>query len=313
MKKVAFLGMVLLVACAASAQSNGDAASKQNAKVSDVSMPIPILKDIVDSVVNEQRSYILTPAQIESLKRTTSEARRANISPYPSGQVAKPINRAFDIEPGSRQQQPRMLRLWQGSITSVVFSDHSGNPWLIRSASFDCGLFNDGVNCGSGGGSQNAKQGSNILKLWPMQQYAYGNVVVELEGLASPLIFMLSAGQSDENDVSVEVRVAGRNPNAKPQAISLERMPEHDGAMGYFLDGLAPQGAVKLVVGGGQAEAWQLNGALYVRTRLSLLSPAFMNRVGSPDGISVYKYFSVVPTLLASLNGKTLTLSVSGY
>jgi intracellular multiplication protein IcmK len=309
MKKASFYLMALLVVCTASAQQSGDFGSKQNAKVSDLSPPIPIVKDIVDSVVNEQRAYILTPAQIDALKRSVSEARRANVSPYPSGQVAKPTNRAFDIEPGSRQQQPRMLRLWQGAITSVVFSDHSGNPWLIRSVSFDCSLFNDGGSCGNG---QSSKQASNILKMWPMAQYAYGNVVVELEGLASPVVFMLSTGQSDENDVSVEVRVAGRNPNAKPQTISLEKMPEHDGAMGYFLDGLAPHGAVKLVVGGGDAEAWQLNGALYVRTRLSILSPAFMNRVGSPDGISVFKYYSVVPTLLASLNGKTLTLSVSG-
>lgn len=276
----------------------------------ELSPPIPIVRGVVDAAVKEQAAYILTPDQIELLKQSSSEARKANISPYPRGTISKPVSRSFNIDSDS-MQQTRMIRLSAGAITSLVFTDMNGNPWLIKSSAFDCGNFNDGTCNAQGAGA--SKSPTNIMKIQPVVPYAYGNIVIELEDMASPIIFMMSAGQANETDVRIDARVAGRNPNAKPQAISLDRMPEHDSAMGYFLDGVAPQGATKVKISGGQAEGWVLNGALYLRTRLSVLSPAFMNKVGSADGINVFKYFSVVPQLLASVDGKPTTLYVSGF
>lgn len=286
-------------------------AANQALTVQDVSPPIPIVKDVVDSVVKEQQALILTPEQIEAIKKTTAKARETEAFQYPNKFIAKPVARSFYIEPDSTQQ-PRMVRLSMGTITSLVFSDINGNPWYVASASFDCALFDDGKACGRGAGAQPATP-TNTIKLQPIRPYAYGNIVVELEGLPGPVIFMLSTGQSDENDVRIDARVSGRNPNAKPQAIAMDRMPEHDSVMGYILDGVTPQGAQRLKVTGGQADGWILNGALYVRTRLSVLSPAFTNHVGSADGMHVYKFFSVIPNLLVSANGKTTTLFVSGY
>lgn len=276
----------------------------------DLSPPIPIIRGIVDAAVREQAAYILTPEQVEVLKKASSEVRKANVSQYPDGFISKPVSRSFSIDSDS-MQQTRMVRLSAGAITSMVFTDMSGNPWLIKSVSFDCGNFNDGT-CNSAAGGANQKP-TNIVKIQPVIPYAYGNIVIELEDMASPIIFMLSAGQSNETDIRIDARIAGRNPNAKPQAIFLERMPEHDMAMGNFLDGVAPDGAIRLKITGGQAEGWVLNGALYLRTRLSVLSPAFVNKVGSADGINVFKYFSVVPQLLASVDGKPTTLYISGY
>lgn len=56
--------------------------------------------------------------------------------------------------------------------------------------------------------------------------------------------------------------------------------------MGFHL-----KGARRLDVTGNKAEAWALDGALYLRTRVSVLSPAFKNHVGSADGMHVYKFF----------------------
>lgn len=273
--------------------------------------PIPVTRDMVNTEVEQQRAYILTPQQIELLKADAAKARQANLSPYPNAKIAKPVSRPMEIDPDITQQ-PRLVRLSAGMISTIVFSDRNGNPWLIKSVSFDCGLFDDGVSCGNR--SAGAKPSpSNILKIQPITPYSYGNIVVELEDLTSPVPFILAAGQADETDITISARVAGRNPNAKPQAIALERMPEHDNLMGYFLDGVTPKGAVKLMVSGGAAEAWQYNGALYVRTRMSILSPAFTNHAGSADGIHVFKYQSVFSQLLASNNGVTTTLQVSGF
>lgn len=304
--------MKYLIAAILTLAAGTSLAEDQTDPAKNVSLPIPIIKRVVDDVVKEQQAIVLTPEQIESIKRTTSKARETEPFQYPGQFIAKPVVRSFHIEADSTQQ-PRMIRLFMGTLTSLVFSDLDGNPWLIKSASFDCGQFEDGKICGR---SQNQKADSaptNIVTLQPTKPYAYGNIVIELEGLPSPVTFMLSTGQSAENDIRIEARVAGRNPNAKPQPIVFTKMPEHDPMMGYFLDGVPPQGAERLKIGGGEAEGWKLNGALYLRTRLSMLSPAFTDHVGSADGTHVYKFFSVVPNILASVNGKPLTLFVSGY
>lgn len=277
-------------------------------KPADASPPIPIVKGLVDGIVKEKAGIIMTPEQIELLKSSQGAARQAVISPYPNGKIAKPVSRSYYID-GSANQEMRLVRLSSGVISTFVFSDANGTPWLVKNVSLDCRLFSDGVTCGGGA----VPRETNIVKVWATTPYSYGNIVVELEGHPTTVMFMLAAGQSDENDVSVNVRVAGRNPNATPQTITLDKLPDHDSSMGYFLDGVPPPGASKLKVSGGDAEAWLLDGALYLRTRMSVLSPAFTDKVGSADGISVFKYFSVVPQLLASVNGKTTTLYVTGY
>ena len=278
------------------------------------SPPIPIVKGIVEGVVGEQRALILTPDQAEAIKRTISGARMQEQFQYPNKFIAKPVVRSMVFEQDS-SKQPRMLRLFMGTVTALVFSDLNGNPWLVSRVTLDCNQFDDGTSCrtNGGGGQSGTPAPTNIVKVWPTKPYAYGNIMVELEGYASPITLMMSTGQSDENDIRIDARVAGKNPNAPPQPIQLSRMPDHDGMMGYFLDGVAPQGATRLKVSGGPAEAWSSNGALYLRTRLSILSPAFTNHVGSADGMHVYKFYSVIPNLLASANGKTTTLIVSGY
>lgn len=272
--------------------------------------PIPILREAVDGVVNEQRAVILKPDQIDGIRRDTSAARKEGSFHYPNRFVAKPVNRAFYIEPDATRQ-PRLIRLSMGAITSLVFSDANGNPWLVKSADFDGNLFEDPRRKDAAG--KGGMDATNIVKIAPKDPYANGNIVIELEGLTSPIVFVLGTGQSDETDMVISARVAGRNPNAKPQLIALDRMPDHDSVMGYFLDGVPPEGARRLNVSGGNAEIWSLGKAMYVRTRMTLLSPAFTNHVGSADGMHVYKFFSVTPSILASANGKTTTLVVSGY
>lgn len=311
-----FLVVVLAVLAWVSPSWAGDqpegkkpAADPNAVTADDLSPPIPIVRGIVDNAVKEQQAIVLTPEQLEAIKQTTDKARQTEPFQYPNRFIAKPVVRSFYIDPDSTEQ-PRMIRLFMGTITSIVFSDTNGNPWYISATSFDCDQFDDGRSCEKG---KAPPKPTNILNIQPKKPYAYGNVVVELDGLASSITFLLSTGESNENDLRIDARVSGRNPNAKPQAIVFDHMPEHDPYMGDILDGVPPQGAKRLSVGGGLAEGWLLRGSLYLRTRLSVLSPAFTNHVGSADGMHVYKFFSVVPSILASLNGKPMTLTVSGY
>ncbi|WP_432262871.1 DotH/IcmK family type IV secretion protein [Cupriavidus sp. TMH.W2] len=277
--------------------------------------PVPIVREQVDSIVKGQAALVLTPEQIEQLKLGTAQARKQMVSPYPQNKVAKPVARPFYIDP-TDSDAPRLVRLESGWITSLVFSDTNGNPWFVKSVSLDCSQFTDGVSCpgdaGGAGAGGKEKSSTNIVKLQPKFMYGYGNVVVELEDLASPITFVLTVGQSNEVDSQISARISGRNPNARPQIMAMDRLPEADGAMGAFLDGVPPPGAVRLKVGGTGADAWTLNGKLYLRTRHTLLSPAFMNHVGSADGMHVYAFNRVYPSLLVSINGKGSSLTISG-
>lgn len=302
MKKLLVAGVLLALATGAGAQQ----------QPTTMSPPVPILKATVDSIVQEQSQLVLTPEQIEQLKAGSAKARQQMVSPYPKNKIAKSVVRSFYIEPDG-SQAPRLVRLSSGSITALVFSDTNGNPWFVKSVSLDCNSFTDGTSCNDQQQGGADKRGpTNIVKLQPKLMYAYGNIVVELEDLASPIIFLLTAGESNEVDASISARVAGRNPNARPQIIAMDRIPDADAAMGGFLDGVPPQGATKLKVGGGHAEAWTFKDKLYLRTRHTLLSPSFINHVGSADGMHVYAFDRIYPSLLVSINGKGSALSVSG-
>lgn len=274
--------------------------------------PLPatsIAREVVNSVVGERVDSIMTPADVSKVRTPANEYRQATLTPY-DGPVPKPVVRSIEIDP-TGLSSPNIVRLWQGAISAIVFSDTNGNPWYVTSASFDKRFFSDG--------SDPAKQAdklqgaTNMLKLAPTAPYAYGNIVVELEGLPTALIFMLSTGNTDENDVRLDVRVKARNPGARPAIVEIDGVPEHDQSIASFVDGIPPEGAQRLRVTGGEAEAWNYKGALYLRTRLSVLSPAFRDHQANTMGMRVYKFPKQLSNVMVSLAGKATTLFLEGY
>ncbi|WP_199031656.1 DotH/IcmK family type IV secretion protein [Ralstonia sp. ASV6] len=282
----------------------------------DVRPPVAITKDIVERLVEDRRARTLTPKQIEGVRESVDAARQAAVSPYPRGMIAEPRSRRIVFRPEVPQagRKPEVIEMWQGTLSTMVFTDMNGNPWNVKAVSFDCSIFDDGRSCEGGdmGGKGGTADPTNMVSLRAVTPYSYGNIVVRLDGLATPVIFVLRTGKSKVTDMELSVQVEGRNPSAPPVAVSMQGLPGFDERMGDFLSGLPPEGATRMKVAGASAEAWMFNGAMYVRTRLSLLSPAFTDRVGSAEGIVVYKYPRFVPALLATINGAPTTLIVSG-
>lgn len=292
----------------------------------DVTPPIPVTRDVVRRIVQDKNAQVIDPNEIESIRTTTSRARRAAVSPYPGNVIPTPVHRTVPYAPDTRKQ-PETIRLWQGTVTALVFTDMAGNPWNIESVALNCQMFDDGRSCGNGqnpsapvAGAGNTTPTSgpgsptNVLNLQSLVQYGYGNVVVRLQSMPSPIVLVLQTGldKKHENDMQVDFHVQGRSPSARPELITMQSLPGFDAHMSDFLYGVPPGGARQMKVSGGIAEAWIYNDALYVRTRVSILSPAFTDHVGSAEGIEVYKYASAVPTLLASVNGSPTTLVVTG-
>lgn len=291
----------------------------------DVSPPIPITRQVIGRIVKDRVARVLSTDEIEDVKTATSNARLANVSPYPKNKMPVAVHRTITFVPDTNKP-PEKVRLWLGAVSAVVFTDMAGNAWNIESVSLNCNQFDDGRSCGNAQGASSQSGNSNgsaptgpaaptnMLTLQPLTQYAYGNAVIRLQGMASPVVIVLETGlaKNAETDMQLDVRVQGRNPGARPQMMMLQTLPGFDARMGDFLDGVPPTGAKQMKVSGGVAEAWLYNDQLYVRTRVSVLSPAFTDHVGSAEGVQVYKYGYAVPNLLASINGAPTTLIVTG-
>lgn len=267
----------------------------------------PRTAEIVQDQVDQIEDFQLTPEQIEELKTIYIERERQKASPYVS--PAKPVTRTLfiNLDPGT---SPPVLRLSSGQQTSIVFSDASGNPWIITNVSLNRQLFSDGRDSGSGQAGGSEQQPTNVLSLEPKLPAAYGNVTISLRGLSTPVIFVLTTAQQ-EVDMRVDAKVPGRNPDAL-DTVAISTMPSIDGALSYFLDGVPPPDAKPLKITGvmEDCEAWSYRNNLYVRTKGDAQYPAYLSAARSTSGIAVYRYAAIHNALTFTTGGQAVTVFI---
>ena len=238
----------------------------------------------------------LTPKQIEELHQMYNESRRA-VANYP-GVPPKPTSSSVvpDLSPGAT---PPVIRLAAGFITSMDFLDSTGQPWPISAVDVgDPQSFN----------VQWDHKGNTLL-IQAMNAYKPGNLAVMLQGLDTPVMFTLLPGQTAV-DYRVDIRVPQLGPNANVSLISglpSASSPELLNA----LDGIPPANSKALEVNGGDAQVWQVGNKLYLRTRMTLLSPSWISTMSSSDGTHAY-LLEQAPILLVLDHGKITRLEIKG-
>jgi intracellular multiplication protein IcmK len=239
----------------------------------------------------------LTPEQIKTLHYLFDQTQKATAD-YP-GIPPKPTSTSLvvNLSPGA---SPPIVRLQRGYVTSLVFVDATGAPWPIQM--YDIGdqkSFNVQWN-----------NKGNTLMVQALTQYTSGNLAVVLKGLNTPIMITLMPGQHAV-DYRVDLRVPSLGPNANPALSGLPAVESP--ALMNVLDGIPPHGAQALIVeGAGQScQAWLVNGKVYLRTRMSILSPAFISTMSSPDGTHAYE-IQATPIVLALSRGQTIKLTIKG-
>ncbi len=239
----------------------------------------------------------LSPEQINDLHHfydLTLQAKATTPAPPPTPNFTSIV---VNLEPGS---QPPVIRLSAGFVTSVLFIDSTGAPWPITAYSI--------------GDPQNFNiqwdQKGNAMFIQSMKQYSHGNLAVRLWGLDTPVMVTLVSGQRSV-DFRVDLQVLGRGPDAKPPVVETTYSAKVNPLLINILDGIPPKESLKLSVSGGHGEAWLADGRVYFRTKLTVLSPAWTATVSSPDGTHVYEMM-LTPFILASQNGKTIDIKLSG-
>ena len=205
-------------------------------------------------------------------------------------------SKIVDLSPGAT---PPVIRLSSGFITSLVFLDATGAPWPVKA--YDLGD-------PSSYNIQWDKQGSTMM-VQAITEYKSGNLAVVLEGLNTPVMLTLMPGQRAV-DYRVDIQVPEHGPNAAPTR-SVVNLSDN-GMLLAVLDGLAPKDGHPVTIKGAKAQAWVANNHLYLRTRLAILSPGWVAKMGSADGTYAYE-MPVSPVVLASRDGETVQLTLEGY
>lgn len=241
----------------------------------------------------EQGLLPLSTDQIRSFMTKLESTQEAAVPPHagqPKGEV-KVVG--LSLDPG---REPPEVDLSAGYVTTIAIVDQTGEPWPI-------------LDVGVGGNFEvtPTQAGSHVVRVVPLTRFGNGNLSIMLKDLPTPIIFRLSAGGPSFH-MRFDARVPRLGPQAKTPLIQRKRpgagLVAGDETISMILENAPPKGAVRLKVGGTDARtmAWRLNDKVYVRTSLSLLSPAWNASASSADGMTVYE-IGEAPVLLLSDNG----------
>lgn len=305
--RLVFTAFMVLLATSSIAASDPQVLNQQaNNGVPVSGQPIPNLPKLPSinqeayRAVSEEASP-LTPDQIRALRKLVDEAERA--ASAPPRFVPKPVSTSVTalLTPGAT---PPVIRLSSNFVTSLLFLDQSGNPLNV-------------IDVTPGGASaftitwSQSPKFTNKIDISPKSTYANGNVSVLLEGINNtPVSLTLVSGQR-EVDYRVDVRVKGRFLSGSAGAFA--SLPEGaNPVMLTLLDGVAPDGASSLVSSSSDVQAWDYHNRFYIRTGLTLLSPAYITTMRSADGTAVYE---IPPTsaLIVLVGGATTQVNLGGY
>jgi intracellular multiplication protein IcmK len=256
----------------------------------------------------------LTPEMILELGRRFRENKGAQ-EEVMAPSMAMPVTRSVNasLGPGGATS---IIQAVQGYPTAIAFVDSTGQPWPIAWE-----VNSDPASEGGGGASGGAPavqaigfdvkvpvKGSNVLHLAPRSSTPRGGLLVNLQGAPVPLTFMMMGGR-DRYDARVDVRVAGRGPNARVQIITRPDTPETGASyLTAMLDGAPPAEAVPLSVSGvspDDVRAWRLGGKVYLRTQYTVLSPEWTASEMGPNNMAIYAIPST-PVILLSANGRSV-------
>lgn len=245
-----------------------------------------------------QQNMPMTPQQVVKLHQQIDLSQRAAATP--PNVPPKPVSTTLmvNLAPGST---PPAIRLAQGYVSALVFVDSTGTPWPI--AAFDIGN-PKAVNIQWDGKS-------NVLLIQAVSPYANGDMVIRLVGLATPITLEIVSGQRVV-DYRVDLHVSGIGPNTHDLPMGTPLPESANQLLLGVLDGVAPAGAKTLMVRGADAQAWLLGEKMYLRTRLTVLSPGWMGKMVSPDGMNAYE-LPRTSTVLVSRYGEPAELKVEGF
>lgn len=240
----------------------------------------------------------LSPQEIRTTLEKFKESRQAAETPIT---VPTPKSRVetVSLDPGA---DPHIIRLSPGYVTTLSILDQTGMPWAIQDLNWAGKVEID-----------RPAKGSHIVRLVPEAAHGSGNVSIRLVDLITPITFRFDIG-IEEVDYRFDARIPKQGPLAKTPLIEyggLKTVAGTDEHLSAILDGTASGEVKKLKIDGtdGRTTAWRVEDKMYLRTPLTMLSPAWNESATSADGTNVYT-LAETPVVLLSDGGKMVKIRV---
>lgn len=244
-----------------------------------------------------EKANPMTPDEIRQLRERLSDTDEASNSPLnrPSLKIRTAV---VNVE----ENTPIDVNVVDSYTSSVVFFDQTGAPWPI-----------DGKVLGNDQAFESTvtSEAKNVVVFSIKKPFSESNALVFLKGIHMPVVLRLNGGSSVvDSRFSVMVPKAG--PEAKAQSFVGNKMQETSVELLAFLNGDRVEGSVKYQLQGVSGEVFQFGGAMYVKSRAALMSPAWLDSLSSPSGFHVYK-LQPVSTLRFSVDGKMVPARVERF
>jgi intracellular multiplication protein IcmK len=241
----------------------------------------------------------LRPNEIRDVLELNDQQQQAIKTPIYPNPKPESTFQTISLDPG---QPPVEIKTAVGHVTTISMLDVTGQPWPIQDLSW-AGNFE----------VLQPENGGNLLRITPLDQYAYGNVSMRMVGINAPVIMTLRTERKSVQ-LRADIQIPEVGPNGTPPPIQTQAITTTAGSadLTRVLEGVVPSGAEKLKIDGvdGRTTAYVLGGITYVRTPYTLLSPAWNASARSADGTNVYA-MNFSPVLLLSDKGQMLRAQIS--
>lgn len=203
----------------------------------------------------------------------------------------------------STVRPPQVLRVGADMVSTIMFTDVTGQPWPIA-----------GVVPGSKGWvdiKTDPERAPHIFTVTPQASYVMTNLSVWLQDSTTPVIIQVVSDKR-RVDSLLELVPQARGPLAKKNSVEFAVSPQViSGEQNDLMSGLTPAGATPLKVMGGDAQAWILNGKMYLRSRMMLRAPSARFVFSNSDGTKVYE-LPVTPVINMVDDGRNVAIKVAG-
>lgn len=242
----------------------------------------------------------LRPEEIRELLRRFDDTQVAVNTPINTPPEPQFTVETLSLDPGSK---PTTIKVAQGYVTTLNIVDSTGAPWPIQDITW-AGDFEVVEVSDEGSG--------HFIRISPQSEFAFGNMSIHMLALQTPIIISLETSR-DIVHYRFDAIVPEAGPLAKAPIIEAAATSAAGNVqMTSILEGVIPPDARRLSVVGvdGRTSAYHYKGMTYLRTPLSLLSPAWTSSASSADGMKVYA-LGDTPVVLLSDKGRMVRAKLS--
>jgi intracellular multiplication protein IcmK len=268
-----------------------------------------LFKQIIrDELSNEENP--LSDQEVIDLKKDLDDWKRKQNTQLKDPEI---LNRSFPIsfEPKTKAEE---LYFSPNYTTTIIFLDKLGNPWPLTKHIINKSKF------------QVEHIPPSTLIVTPLEEYAYGNLTVMLQGKTVPAIFTIRTSP-DKVDYKVEARISDIGPNSKNANVTIPRkggngilrnnvsnpysyFPEDD--ITDLLNGEPPAELLKnkkVAVGISDMEVYEYNEKLYILTSGIVRTPDPLDTRQNANGRNLFITMAM-PQILVIENGELITVNI---